>query len=97
MDYDNEIKEQVEINSKYNGYIEKANIEAKKMLELENKKIPENINYNIIPNIASEAKEKLEKIRPTSIGQATRISGVNPSDIAILMVYIKRLEEYEKR
>lgn len=97
LDYDNEIKEQVEINSKYNGYIEKANIEAKKMLELENKKIPENINYNIIPNIASEAKEKLEKIRPTSIGQATRISGVNPSDIAILMVYIKRLEEYEKR
>ena len=97
INYSGEVKEQVEINAKYKGYIEKANIEAEKMLDLENKKIPENLNYKDIPNIASEAKEKLEKIRPTSIGQASRISGVNPADIAILMVYIKRFEENEKR
>lgn len=95
--YDEEIKEQVEINIKYSGYIEKAEQEAKKMLELENKKIPADINYEEIPNIASEAKEKLNKIRPTSIGQATRISGVNPSDISILMVYLKRREGNGKR
>ena len=60
------------------------------MLNLENKKFPDNINYDDIPNIASEAKQKLSEIRPTSIGQASRISGVNPADISILMVYLKR-------
>ena len=60
------------------------------MLNLENKKIPENIDYNNILNIASEARQKLSEIRPTSIGQASRISGVNPADISILMVYLKR-------
>lgn len=64
--------------------------EAQKMLELEDKVIPEDINYQDIPNIASEAKEKLENIRPITIGQASRISGVNPSDIAIISVYLKK-------
>ena len=64
--------------------------EAEKMLELENKKIREDINYQDIPNIASEAREKLEQIRPLTLGQASRISGVNPSDIAILSVYLKK-------
>lgn len=88
--YEEEIKNQVELMNKYEGYLKKTEEEARKMIELENKKIPENINYDDIKNIASEAREKLKEIRPTSIGQATRISGVNPSDIAILMVYIKK-------
>ena len=90
IDYSDEVKEQVEINIRYGGYIKKANLDAEKMLALENKEIPSNIDYNKIPNIASEAREKLNKIRPTSIGQASRISGVNPADISILMVYLRR-------
>ena len=60
------------------------------MLSLEKKLIPDDIDYDNIPNIASEAKQKLSEIRPTSIGQASRISGVNPADIGVLMVYLKR-------
>lgn len=90
LPYDQQVLEQVEIASKYEGYIKKAEKEAEKMLNLENKKIPENIDYNRIHNLASEAKQKLKEIRPTSIGQAIRISGVNPADISILMVYLKK-------
>ena len=60
------------------------------MLDLENKKIPDDIDYDKIPNIASEARQKLNEIKPTTIAQALRISGVNPADISILMVYLKR-------
>ena len=60
------------------------------MLSLESKGIPEDIDYNDVSNLASEAREKLKEIRPLSIGQASRISGVNPSDISILMVYLRR-------
>ena len=60
------------------------------MLDLETKSIPDDINYHLIPNIASEALEKLEKIRPLTLGQASRISGVNPADIAILSIYLKK-------
>ena len=91
--YDDEIKEQVEINIRYSGYIEKATKEAEKMLSLEERIIPKDIDYSKIPNIASEAREKLEKIRPTSLGQASRISGVNPADISILMVYLRKGEK----
>ena len=90
LNYSFDVLEQVEINTRYEGYIKKALKEADKMLDLENKKIPEDIDYDSIPNIASEAKQKLNEIRPTSIGQALRISGVNPADISILMVYLKR-------
>ncbi len=85
-----EIKEQVEIQAKYEGYIKKANREAEKMLDLEKIKIPEEINYDNIHNLASEARQKLSDIRPTTIAQASRISGVNPADISILMVYLKK-------
>lgn len=88
--YDLEIIEQVVLNIKYKGYIEKAKKEAEKLIKLENKKIPENIDYNKIGNLASEAKQKLMEIRPTSIGQASRISGVNPADISILSIYLKK-------
>ena len=90
LDYTKEELEQVEINAKYEGYIKKANKEAEKMLSLEEKKIPEDINYDTIPNLASEARQKLAEVRPTTIGQASRISGVNPADISILMVYLRR-------
>ena len=88
--YSDEVKIEVMINVKYAGYIKKAEKDAEKMLKMENKKIPENINYEEITNLASEAREKLEKVRPTSLGQASRISGVNPADISVLMVYLKR-------
>lgn len=88
--YTAEIQEQVLIHNKYEGYILKAQKEAEKMIRLEAKKIPENIDYDKIVNIASEARQKLKEVRPTSIGQAIRISGVNPSDISILMVYLKK-------
>ena len=92
--YSDEIKEQVSINLKYEGYIAKAYKEAEKMLKLEKKQIPEDIDYNKIKNIASEARQKLNEVRPTTIAQAIRISGVNPSDISILSVYLKK--EYSR-
>ena len=90
IDYPEEVIEQVEIQVKYEGYIRKANREAEKMLDLEKVKIPEDINYDNIHNLASEARQKLNSIRPTTIAQASRISGVNPADISILMVYLKK-------
>lgn len=92
--FSEEIKEQVSINLKYEGYIAKAYKEAEKMLKLEKKKIPTDINYDKIKNIASEARQKLKEVKPTTIAQAIRISGVNPADIAILSVYLKK--EYGK-
>ena len=92
--YEEEIKEQVEIYLKYKGYIEKSYKEAEKMLKLEKKQIPQDIDYDKIKNIASEARQKLKEVRPTTIAQAIRISGVNPSDISILSVYLKK--EYTK-
>lgn len=89
-----EIKEQVSINLKYEGYIKKSFKEAEKMLKLEKKQIPEDIDYDKIKNIASEARQKLKEVRPKTIAQAIRISGVNPSDISILSVYLKK--EYGK-
>ena len=67
------------------------------MVDLDSKKIPEDINYDKIHNLASEAKQKLKNIRPTSIGQALRISGVNPVDISLLMVYIKKEYFHESK
>ena len=95
LNYKKDVLEQVSINIKYEGYIIKANKEAEKMLEYDNIKIPEDIDYTLVHNIAAEAKQKLSEIRPTSIGQAMRISGVNPSDITMLMVYLKRNKENE--
>ena len=92
--YTEEIKEQVEIYLKYEGYISKAYKEAAKLLKLEKKQIPQDIDYDKIKNIASEARQKLKEVRPQTIAQAIRISGVNPSDISILSVYLKK--EYGK-
>ncbi len=92
--FSEDIKEQVSINLKYEGYITKAYKEAEKMLKLEKKQIPEDIDYDRVNNIASEARQKLKEVRPTTIAQAIRISGVNPADISILSVYLKK--EYGK-
>ena len=89
-DYSKEVEEQLEIEIKYEGYIKKVAREAEKMLKNEEKLIPKDIDYSKILNLATEARQKLEKIRPESIGQALRISGVNPSDISILMVYLRK-------
>ena len=88
--YSKEVEEQLEIEIKYEGYIKKIEREAEKMLKNEEKQIPKDIDYNKVLNLATEARQKLEKVRPTSIGQALRISGVNPSDISILMVYLRK-------
>lgn len=88
--YSKEVINQVEIQIKYEGYIQKVEREAQKMLKNEEKQIPEDIDYNKIKNLASEARQKLSTIRPTSIGQAMRISGVNPADISILMIYLRK-------
>ncbi len=90
---DEEMKEQVEIQIKYAGYIEKQLQHVEKLQKMEKKKIPEDINYNEIHGLAMEARQKLTKIAPISIGQASRIAGVTPADISILLVH---LEHYNR-
>lgn len=84
-------KEQVEIRIKYEGYINRQIQQAQQMSKLENKKIPEKIVYEEIKGLCMEAREKLELIRPISVGQATRISGVSPADISVLIIYLEQL------
>ncbi len=94
LDIEDEILEQVEIEAKYKGYIDKALNQAKHLAMLDLKPIPDDIDYSKVDNIALEAREKFESIRPKTIGQASRISGVNPADIAVLSVYC---ETYMRR
>ena len=90
VEVSNEVAEQVEIFIKYEGYIEKSMQQVERMNKMEDKKIPENIDYDAISGIASEAKSMLNKVRPLSIAQASRMPGVNPADISILLVYIEQ-------
>jgi len=90
IEFSDEIKEQIEIQLKYEGYIEKALQQVEKLHKMENKKIPENIDYDAISGLATEARQKLKQVTPLSIAQASRISGVNPADISILLVYIEQ-------
>ena len=87
---DGEVLEQAEIEVKYSGYIEKEKNNADKLQKLEGLRIPENIDYQTLNSLSFEAREKLSKIRPASISQASRISGVSPSDISVLLVYLGR-------
>ena len=89
-DLDNEIIEQAEIQVKYSGYIEKEKNHADKLNRLEDAIIPDNFDFNKIKSISIEAKQKLNKIRPKTIAQASRISGVSPSDISVLLIYMGR-------
>ncbi|KRM66526.1 trna uridine 5-carboxymethylaminomethyl modification enzyme gida [Ligilactobacillus agilis DSM 20509] len=87
---DRRVIEQVEIQYKYEGYIKKEDAKVEKLKRMEAKKIPARINYNAIEGLATEARQKLTKIRPETLAQASRISGVNPADISILAVYIEQ-------
>ena len=88
--YDKEVIDQVEINLKYESYILKEKEVVEKMIRLEESKIPSHFDYNRLVSLSAEGKEKLTKIKPKSIGQASRISGVSPSDVSILMVHLKK-------
>jgi len=90
VEFSEEVKEQIEIQLKYEGYIEKALQQVEKLHKMETKKIPENIDYDAISGLATEARQKLKQVTPLSIAQASRISGVNPADISILLVYIEQ-------
>ena len=87
---DRQTAEQVSIQIKYAGYISKAQRNVDKMKSLEEKSIPEDIDWDAISNLANEARERLKRIQPTSLGQASRVSGVNPADIAILSIYLSQ-------
>jgi len=89
-DFDNEILEQTEIQVKYDVYIEKEKELVKKMTQLEDLLIPDNFNYDRLSSLSNEALQKFKRIKPRTLGQASRISGVNPSDVQILMVYMGR-------
>lgn len=91
-----EIFEQVEIELKYEGYIKRQQAQINEMKRLEVKLLPEDINYNEIEGLRLEAREKLSKIRPYNVGQASRISGVSPSDISVLLIYLSKRERQEK-
>ncbi len=90
-------EEELIIEIKYEGYIKKEYTLAKKMQSMENWKIPADINYDDIANIASEARDKLKKVLPATISQASRISGVNPADISILLVYLENYKHNENK
>lgn len=95
VSYDPEIVKQCEIEIKYAGYIEKAKREARKLLAMDQKKIPQDLDYEKIENLSLEGRQKLNQIRPETIGQASRISGVNPADITVLLIAMKqRTEEH---
>jgi tRNA uridine 5-carboxymethylaminomethyl modification enzyme len=87
---DKEIIEQAEIQVKYSGYIEKERNNAEKLIRLEDIKIPDNFDYHKIKSMSIEAKQKLSAIRPVTISQASRISGVSPADISVLLIYMGR-------
>ena len=92
-DYPYEVFEQVEIDIKYEGYIKRQLAQIQELKRLEVKVLPENINYDDITGLRLEAIEKLNKIRPETVGQASRISGVSPADISVLLIYLERNKE----
>ena len=87
-----EVKEQAELNIKYEGYIKIQLEQVEAMRKLEEKKLPEGVDYNTVTGLRLEAAEKLNKIRPLSVGQASRISGVNPADVNVLLIWLSREE-----
>jgi len=90
-----EVVQQIEISLKYAGYIDRQETEVQKFKGMEEKRIPAWIDYNSIPSLRTEAKQKLNTIRPGTLGQASRISGVSPADISLVMIWIKRGRQTE--
>lgn len=91
-----EVAEQVNISIKYDGYIKRQMKQVESFKKLEKKKIPENFNYDDVPSLRIEARQKLKNYSPTSIGQASRISGVSPADVSVLLVYMEQMKYHEK-
>jgi tRNA uridine 5-carboxymethylaminomethyl modification enzyme len=87
------VKRQVEIQCKYEGYLQRQEAEARKFRNLERMRIPEGFDYQLVPGLSHEVRQRLMEIRPTSLGQASRIPGITPAAISILMVYLKRHRE----
>jgi len=87
---DSEVTYQVEVQLKYQGYIERQFQEVERFKRLEARRIPEDVDYDAIPGLSNEVREKLRAVRPTCVGQASRISGVTPAAISILLVYLER-------
>ena len=84
--------QEVEIQIKYEGYIKLEEAQVEKFKKLEKKKLPERINYEEIKGLRLEARQKLNKIKPESVGQASRISGVSPADISVLLIYLEQIK-----
>ena len=95
IEYDSSTVEEIEVIAKYEGYIVKQIKEAENMRKIEEMKIPAGLDYLNMDGLALEARQKLNKIQPLTIGQASRISGVNPSDISILLLNVRKFYEHE--
>ena len=87
--------EEVEIQVKYEGYLKLQEAQVEKFKKLETKKLPEDIDYNELKGLRIEARQKLNKIKPTSVGQASRISGVSPADVSVMLIYLEQLKRKE--
>jgi tRNA uridine 5-carboxymethylaminomethyl modification enzyme len=88
-DLPKDVRDEVNIEIKYDGYIRRQEKQVAQFKKIEEKKIPEGIDYDKIPSLRNEARQKLKEVRPASIGQASRVMGVNPADLSVLMVYLK--------
>ena len=88
--FSEDVIEQVEIEIKYEGYIIRQKKQVEQHKKVEKKKIPENIDYDDVPSLLLEARQKLKQFRPISVGQASRISGVSPADVSVLLVYLEQ-------
>lgn len=91
-----DVQEQVNINIKYDGYIQRQSKQVEQFKKLEVKKIPEDFDYDQVPSLRTEARQKLKMIHPISIGQASRISGVSPADISVLLVYMESIYRHQQ-
>ncbi|MFN2363188.1 MAG: tRNA uridine-5-carboxymethylaminomethyl(34) synthesis enzyme MnmG, partial [Halarsenatibacteraceae bacterium] len=96
-EYPSEITEQIEIAVKYEGYIERQLKQVKQFEKLENKLLPEELDYQELDNLRQEAREKLNKVKPRSVGQASRIAGVSPADIQVLMIYLEKRKKSKEK
>ena len=85
-----DVQEEVNIEIKYEGYISRQAKQVQQFARTERMKIPEDLDYDLVPSLRNEARQKLKEIRPSSIGQASRIMGVNPADVSVLLIYLKR-------
>ena len=95
LSLDPEIQQQVEITIKYQGYIDRQENEVQKFRSMETKQIPTWMNYQTIPGLRNEARQKLADIQPHTLGQASRISGISPADISLLMVHMKQADRHQ--